>query len=318
MNSLLLFHVLLLLFSSAGASRLPVDGVVGVLHSLLTKAGGDQRLGEGAVNQFHLSPFFTDLFTDLLTDNLNEHGLRPKRSTGGPDSDWDKELNLTSDLLFQLKYLNPPRKGAKVHMNLGGAIGMIRYVCAKLNLRCNLPDDLEVDLIFDSSNSRISLKSKQNPGRGWNGETEIESAVEEEVFTLKFDHGRMKMILEWPLLDWKDGEKSTEVRASLKGGPSCDLDVRAVFSGSWSRGHFGESVLTEVTWNGAKWRAHLLTDDKPGKGWNSTWTLQLVRPSKHWTTGEPDLTYNYTLTFQDDGFLVSGSLNDLGIRVFRK
>ena len=316
MKSLLLFH--LLLFNSSGASRLPLDGVVRVVQTLLTKEGGDQRLGE----EFQLSQSFTELLTELLTDNLNEHGLRPKRSTDGPDSDWDKEIDLTSfgldGVLFQLKYLDPPRKGAKVHMNLRGAIGMIRDVCAKLNLRCNLPDDLEVDLIFDSINSRISFKSKFGRGDNWYGETEIESMVEEGLFTLKFDSGRMKMILEWPWpLDLKNGEKTTEVRVSVKGGTSCDLDIRAVFSGSWSRGHSGESVLTEVTWNGAK-RSALLTADKSEKGWNSvgaTWTLQLVRPSEHWTSGEPDPTYNYTLTFQGLGFLVSGSLNDLGMGI---
>ena len=146
------------------------------------------------------------------------------------------ELDLTSfgldGVLFQLKYLDLPSKGAKVHMNLRGAISMIRNVCAKFNVLCDLPDDLEVDLIFDISNSRISYKSKHGVGieyGGWYGETEIESTVEEGVYILKFDHGRMEMrpelevILKWPLLNWKNGEKTTEVRASIKGGPSCDL-----------------------------------------------------------------------------------------------
>ena len=53
--------------------------------------------------------------------------------------------------------------------------------------------------------------------RGWYGETEIGSTVEEGVYTLKFDRGRIEMILEWPLLDWKSAEKTTEVRASIKG-----------------------------------------------------------------------------------------------------
>ena len=76
--------------------------------------------------------------------------------------------------------------------------------------------------------------------------------------------------------------------------------------------------MTEITWNGAKRSALLTNRDKSVKGWNSvgaTWTLQLVRPSEHWTTGEPDPTYNYTLTFHDEGFLVSGSLNDLGMGI---
>ena len=315
MKSLLLFHIFLLfLFSSSDASRLPLDGVAKVLHTLLTREGGDQS--EGAVDQFHFSSSFTEVVwpqvQKLLTDSLDEHGLRVKRSTG---SDWDLELDLTSfglhGVLFQLKYLDPPM--AKVHMNLRGAIGMLRYVCAKLNLRCDLPDDLEVDLIFDGINSKIRFKSQKT---GWGDnwyETEIDSFVSEGVYILKIGHNgrdRVDMILEWPLVDWMNTEKTTEVFASINGGPSCDLNIRAVFTGSWSRGHFGESVLTEVTWNGAKWSA-LLANDKSG----NRWTLRLVRPSEHWTSGEPDPTYNYTFTFQDEGFLVSGSLNDLGMGI---
>ena len=75
-----------------------------------------------------------------------------------------------------------------------------------------------------------------------------------------------------------------------------------------SRGHFGESVSMEVTWGGFK-RSALLSNDRSGKRWNAigkTWTLQLARPSRY--VSEPDPTYNYTLTFQPTGFLVSGSL----------
>ena len=127
MKSLLLFHVfLLLLFSSSEASRLPLDGVVKVLHTLMTRERGDQS--EGAVNQFHLSPSFTEAvwpqLQKLLTDSLVEHGFGLKRST---DSDWDVELDLTS--FGALKYLDPSSRVAKVRMNLGGAIGGLRYVC---------------------------------------------------------------------------------------------------------------------------------------------------------------------------------------------
>ena len=313
MKSLLLFHVfLLLLFSSSEASRLPLDGVVKVLHTLLARERDNQS--EGAVNQFHLSPSFTEAvwpqLQKLLTDSLVEHGLRLKRST---NSDWDLELDLTSfglhGVLFQLKYLDPPM--AKVHMNLRGAIGMLRYVCTKLNLRCDLPDDLEVDLFYDGINSKIWFKSQKT---GWGDnwyKTEIDSFVSEGVYILKIgDRVDMNMYLEWPLVHWMNAEKTTEVFASVSGGPSCDLDIRAVFTGSWSKSHFGESVLTEVTWNGAKWSA-LLSNDKSG----SRWTLRLVRPSEHWTSGEPDPAYTYTFTFQDGGFLVTGSLNDLGMGI---
>ena len=87
MKSFLLLYGLLLFGTTAGATRLPLDGMVKVLHTLLTKGGGNQSLVEdGAVKQYNLSPSFTEVFWQLqkfLSDNFDEHKLRPKRSTGG-------------------------------------------------------------------------------------------------------------------------------------------------------------------------------------------------------------------------------------------
>ena len=76
MKSFLLLYGLLLFGTTAGATRLPLDGMVKVLHTLLTKGGGNQSLVEdGAVEQYNLSPSFTEVFWQLqkfLSDNFDE------------------------------------------------------------------------------------------------------------------------------------------------------------------------------------------------------------------------------------------------------
>ena len=237
MKSFLLLLGLLLLISTTGATRLPLDGVIKVLHALLTKGGGNQRLGEeGEVNQFDFSPSFSEVFWQLqkiLADNLNDHGLRPKRSTDGSNPDWDKELDLLSfgkyGILLQLKHLDHPAKGARVHMNLSGPLAMLRNTCDKCNKYCcGLPHDLEVDLMYDRRTSRITIKSKEKyeaengPDRFVLGGIEMESKVEGGVYTLKFvdfvpyKRNRVTMTLEWPLFDWSSPDKTTVVQARLK------------------------------------------------------------------------------------------------------
>ena len=73
MKSFLLLQGLFLL-GSTGASRLPADGLVKVLQTLLTKERGNQTLVEkGEVEEFRLSPSYTEVFWQLqklLSDTL--------------------------------------------------------------------------------------------------------------------------------------------------------------------------------------------------------------------------------------------------------
>ena len=223
------------------------------------------------------------------------------------DREWDKEIDLRDyGFLLQLKYDEPlnPLKGGKAHLKLQN-----KYAH---HLE---PQDLDVDLGFSEGEYvGDGLFTGQirytyiNRNYTATGSFDVETKVEGGIWKLLAGVPPLSM----PLIQLEAGvnypEKTTKIRAIVKGGPSLDLDLTAIFNSSG----FVDSASFEIVCNGAK-NSLLLSRDTSSI---SKWILQLTRPSED--VGEPNPTFNFNIELQDNGGHVSdlkifGELKDLDL-----
>ena len=225
---------------------------------------------------------------------------------------WDKEIDLRDHgFLLQLKYDEPlnPLKGGKVHLNLQTKyLRYLRYLHPDMELR-----DLDIDFGFSevgagSFKGQVQYKYSLAGGSNTTGTFDFEAKLEGGIWKLLAGVSPLAM----PFIQLEAGvnypEKTTKVRAIVKGGPSLDLDFTAIFSGS-GFGVFaalGDLASFEIVWNGAK-SSILLSRDRSSM---SKWNLQLTKPGEH------NPTYNFTINGRHISDLkISGELNDLDIGI---
>ena len=229
--------------------------------------------------------------------------------------EWDKEIDLREyGFLFQLKYDEPlnPLKGGKVHLELQKSyLYLPPHVVPfrELHVDFGFSEGEEVGDGLFKGQVRYTYKTYRT---NTTGSFDFETRFEEGIWKLLAGEPPLSM----PLIQVEAGvkypEKTTKVRAIVKGGPSLDLAFTAIFNGSGFGvfGGFGDLASLEMIFNGARL---LLSRDTSS---TSKWSLQLSRPREHYDVGESDPTYNFTIELQDNGWHVSdlkitGELNQL-------
>ena len=140
---------------------------------------------------------------------------------------WDKEIDLRDHgFLLQLKYDEPlnPLKGGKVHLNLQTKyLRYLRYLHPDMELR-----DLDIDFGFSevgagSFKGQVQYKYSLAGGSNTSGTFDFEAKLEGGIWKLLAGVSPLAM----PFIQLEAGvnypEKTTKVRAIVKGGPSMDL-----------------------------------------------------------------------------------------------